>query len=71
MREAGVAVREAGLDPWITAGAAARQAWMADLTDQGVFGKRVRVSKARRKRVRSPDWRIEADRILEHMKRET
>ena len=40
MREAAVTVREAGLEPWSAAGTAERQAWMADLADAGLFGKR-------------------------------
>jgi 3-hydroxyisobutyrate dehydrogenase len=71
LREAAVAVREAGLDPWSAAATAERQSWMADLTEQGVFGKRVRVSKGKRKRnARTPDWRIEADRILDQTTRQ-
>jgi 3-hydroxyisobutyrate dehydrogenase-like beta-hydroxyacid dehydrogenase len=62
MREAAVTVREAGLEPWGAAGAADRQAWMADLADAGLFGKK------RRRRVAAlPDWRVEADRILDHV----
>jgi 3-hydroxyisobutyrate dehydrogenase-like beta-hydroxyacid dehydrogenase len=36
-----------------------RQAWVADLADQGLFG-----AKGTETFARSPDWRIEADRIL-------
>ena len=62
MREAAVTVREAGLEPWGAAGAAERQAWVADLADAGLFGKK------RRGRVAAlPDWRVEADRILDHV----
>ncbi len=64
MREAAVTVREAGLQPWSAAGAAERQTWVADLADQGVFGERGHNSFAR-----SGDWRTEADRILDHLKR--
>jgi 3-hydroxyisobutyrate dehydrogenase len=64
MREAAVAVRGAGLDPWSAAATAERQAWMADLADAGVFGKRVRASTGKRKsKADCPDWRIYADRI--------
>jgi 3-hydroxyisobutyrate dehydrogenase-like beta-hydroxyacid dehydrogenase len=63
MREAANTVREAGFEPWIAAGTAERQAWMADLADEGLFGKRRQKGFAR-----SPDWRTEADRILEHLK---
>jgi len=62
MREAAVTVREAGLEPWSAAATADRQAWMADLGDQGLFGERGREGFAR-----SPDWRVEADRILAHL----
>jgi len=30
--------REAGLEPWSVAGTAARQAWVADLAERGLFG---------------------------------
>ena len=40
-------------------GTAARQAWVADLGDAGVFGQRGTPGFAR-----SADWRTEADRIL-------
>jgi 3-hydroxyisobutyrate dehydrogenase-like beta-hydroxyacid dehydrogenase len=62
MREAAVTVREAGLDPFSASGAAERQGWVADLADTGLFGK-----KRRRRVSRTPDWRDEADRILEHI----
>lgn len=64
MREAVLGVREAGLEPWIATGAAERQAWIADLADEGLFGK------WRREKVghRTPDWRRQADRILDHIK---
>jgi len=63
MREAAVTVREAGLEPWSAAGAAERQAWVADLADSGLF------SETRRGTVAHiPDWRAEADRILDHVR---
>jgi 3-hydroxyisobutyrate dehydrogenase-like beta-hydroxyacid dehydrogenase len=62
MREAAVTVREAGLDPFSASGAAERQAWIADLTDRGLFSKN-----RRRRLARAPDWRDEADRILDHI----
>jgi hypothetical protein len=52
-------VREAGLVPWSARGTAERQAWIADLADEGLFGERGSKTFAR-----SPDWRTEADRIL-------
>ena len=54
-REAAQTVREAGLEPWSAPGTAERQAWVADLADQGLFGDR-NASRA--------DWRPDADRIL-------
>jgi 3-hydroxyisobutyrate dehydrogenase-like beta-hydroxyacid dehydrogenase len=59
VREVAVTVREAGLEPWSAAGTAERQAWVADLADASLFGKRGEPGFAR-----SPDWRTEADRIL-------
>lgn len=59
VREVAVTVQEAGLTPWSAAGTAERQAWVADLADAGVFGKRGTPGFAR-----SADWRDEADRIL-------
>ena len=59
VREAAQTVREVGLEPWSAAGTAERQAWVADLADEGLFGARGTKDFAR-----SPDWRIEADRIL-------
>ncbi|MDE2119219.1 MAG: NAD(P)-dependent oxidoreductase [Betaproteobacteria bacterium] len=59
MREVARTVQEAGLEPWSAAGTAERQAWMADLADRGVFGRRGEPGFAR-----SPDWRSEADRLL-------
>lgn len=59
MREVAQTVREAGLTPWSAQGTAERQAWMADLAAQGVFGERGGDGFAR-----SADWRTEADRIL-------
>jgi len=59
VREVAVTVQEAGLTPWSAAGTAERQAWMADLADEGVFG-----TKGTKGFARSADWRVEADRIL-------
>ena len=63
VREVAVTVQEAGLTPWSAAGTARRQAWVADLGDEGLFGPRGSKDFAR-----SPDWRTEADRILAHLK---
>ena len=64
VREVAETVREAGLTPWSAQGTAERQAWVADLADQGLFGQRGGQGFAR-----SPDWRIEADRILATLKK--
>jgi len=64
VREVAQTVREAGLTPWSASGTAERQAWMADLADAGLFGARDTKQFAR-----SADWRIEADRILDHVKK--
>jgi 3-hydroxyisobutyrate dehydrogenase-like beta-hydroxyacid dehydrogenase len=59
VREVAETVREIGLTPWSAQGTAERQAWIADLADEGVFGPKGTPAFAR-----SPDWRTEADRIL-------
>ena len=59
VREVAQTVREIGLEPWSAHGTAERQAWVADLADEGLFGERGGTSFAR-----SADWRTEADRIL-------
>jgi 3-hydroxyisobutyrate dehydrogenase-like beta-hydroxyacid dehydrogenase len=64
VREVAVTVREAGLHPWSASGTAERQAWVAGLADDGVFGTRGEPGFAR-----SADWRVEADRILAHRDR--
>jgi len=64
VREVAETVREAGLTPWSAQGTAERQAWVADLADAGLFGKR-----GTKEFARSPDWRTEADRILERLKK--
>jgi len=64
VREVAQTVREAGLTPWSASGTAERQAWMADLADAGLFGARDTKQFAR-----SADWRTEADRILDHVKK--
>jgi 3-hydroxyisobutyrate dehydrogenase-like beta-hydroxyacid dehydrogenase len=63
VREVAETVREIGLTPWSAQGTAERQAWVADLADQGVFG-----PKGTSEFARSPDWRTEADRILARFK---
>ena len=65
VREVAETVREIGLEPWSSQGTAERQAWVADLADQGLFGERGAKDFAR-----SADWRTEADRILAAVKRE-
>ena len=59
VREVAETVQEIGLTPWSAEGTAERQAWIADLADEGVFGARGTANFAR-----NADWRIEADRIL-------
>ena len=63
VREVAETVREIGLTPWSAQGTAERQAWVADLADEGLFG-----AKGGKGFARSPDWRIEADRILAEIK---
>ncbi len=65
VREVAVTVQEAGLMPWSASGTAQRQAWVADLADAGLFGARGQAGFAR-----SADWRVQADRILAHLKAE-
>ena len=64
LREVAETVRDAGLAPFSASGTAARQAWVADLADQGVFGERGQAGFAR-----SANWRTEADRILKLTKK--
>lgn len=64
VREVAETVREAGLTPWSASGTAERQAWVADLADAGLFG-----TKGTKEFARSPDWRTEADRLLNHLKK--
>ena len=59
VREVAETVREIGLTPWSAQGTAERQAWVADLADEGLFG-----PKGTKEFAKSPDWRTEADRIL-------
>ena len=63
VRELAETVREIGLTPWSAQGTAERQASIADLADEGVFGTKGTTAFAR-----SPDWRTEADRILAAVK---
>ena len=63
VREVAETVREIGLTPWSAEGTAERQAWTADLADEGLFGPKGTAAFAR-----SPDWRLEADRILANLK---
>jgi 3-hydroxyisobutyrate dehydrogenase-like beta-hydroxyacid dehydrogenase len=64
MQEAARTVRDAGLTPLSAAGTAERDTWVAEQGDAGVFGTRGEPGFAR-----SPDWRIEADRILEQARK--
>ncbi len=64
VREVAETVREAGLTPWSAQGTAERQAWVADLADSGLFGQR-----GTKEFARSADWRTEADRILQRLKK--
>src|ERR1700682_6007157 len=64
VREVAETVREAGLTPWSAQGTAERQAFIADLADEGVFG-----PKGTEAFARSADWRVEADRILGAVKK--
>ena len=64
VREVAETVREAGLEPLSASGTAERQAFVADLADAGVFGTRGTPGFAR-----SADWRTEADRLLQHLKK--
>src|SRR4051812_44559676 len=63
VREVAETVREAGLTPWSAQGTAERQAWVAELADEGLFG-----AKGTAEFARSADWRVEADRILGSVK---
>ena len=60
VREVAVTVQDAGLTPWSASGTAERQAWVADLADAGLLGDKRSPGFAR-----SPDWRVEADRLLQ------
>ena len=65
LREVAETVRESGLAPWSAQGTGERQAWVADLADAGVFGPKGTPGFAR-----SSDWRVEADRLLAHVKKD-
>jgi hypothetical protein len=62
VREVAETVRDIGLTPWSATGTAERQAWVADLADDDLFGTRGTAEFAR-----SKDWRTEADRILQKL----
>jgi 3-hydroxyisobutyrate dehydrogenase-like beta-hydroxyacid dehydrogenase len=66
VREVAETVREIGLTPWSAQGTAERQAFVADLADEGVFGPKGTTDFAR-----SPNWRTEADRILASVKQKS
>lgn len=57
MREVAVTVADTGLDPLGATATAVRQDWVADLAVQDTF-------------VHGAGWRVEADRILAHLKQE-
>ncbi len=63
LREAAATVQEARVPPWSALSTAERQNWVADLADAGTFGERGRPDFAH-----STDWRVEADRILDHLR---
>lgn len=63
MFEAALTVAESGLEPLSATATAHRQAWMADLADDGVFGEQGSEGFAR-----SKDWRTEADRIIQRQR---
>lgn len=63
MFESARTVQETGLPVWSASGTAHRQAWVADLADRGVLGERGQPEFAR-----SADWRVEADRLLAHVR---
>jgi 3-hydroxyisobutyrate dehydrogenase-like beta-hydroxyacid dehydrogenase len=63
MREVAATVRDIGLEPWVSAGTAERQGWVAEQADAGLFGAR-----DSRGFGRSADWRVEADRVLNKFK---
>lgn len=62
MWEVAETVRDIGLEPFAATATAQRQTWVADLADTGGFG-----SQDDPRFARSADWRIEADRILQHV----
>ena len=62
VREVAETVRDVGLDPHSASGTAERQAWVADLADLGFFGVKGTPGFAQHY-----DWRILADRVLEHL----
>jgi 3-hydroxyisobutyrate dehydrogenase-like beta-hydroxyacid dehydrogenase len=64
VREVAETVRDIGLTPWSAEGTAERQAFIADLADEGLFGAR-----GTKEFARSSDWRVEADRILAQAKK--
>jgi 3-hydroxyisobutyrate dehydrogenase-like beta-hydroxyacid dehydrogenase len=64
VREVAETVREIGLEPWSSSGTAERQAWIADLADEGLFGERGTKGFAR-----EGNWRTEADRILAEIRK--
>ncbi|NEX62979.1 DUF1932 domain-containing protein [Noviherbaspirillum galbum] len=62
MREVARTVEDAGLAPWSASGTAQRQDWVADLSDEGLFGPRAAIGKT------LADWRDASDKILARTK---
>ncbi len=63
MFECAATVTDVGLTPWSARGSAERDNWISDLAERGVFGDSSQDGFAR-----NEDWRVEADRILQHLK---
>lgn len=63
MLECAATLADVGLTPWSARGSAERDRWISGLAERGVFGDPTQVGFAR-----NADWRVEADRILLHIK---
>ena len=64
LHEVVATVRDVGLEPWSAQATSARQDWLAERADAGLFGDKGHPAFAR-----SPEWRVEADRILGALRR--